>query len=88
MSVTSLSISRREVQRELLVWPRLMRSDTAAAYVDERSVGAFLRGVGKIWPRGIAIAGKGRRWLRDDLDRAIERLSMRAPAVEDAADLL
>ena len=81
-------MSRRGIQREVFAWPRLMRSDTAAAYVDERSVGAFLRGVGKIWPKGITIAGKGRRWLREDLDRAIERLSMRAPAVEDAADLL
>jgi hypothetical protein len=41
---------------------------------------------GKIWPRGKRIAGKGERWLRDDLDGAIERLMMNK--VQDAADLL
>ena len=67
-------------------WPRLMTPATAAAYCDEASVEAFRRGIGKIWPAGKKIAGKGERWLREDLDGAIERL-MRND-VQDAADLL
>jgi hypothetical protein len=62
-----------------------MTASTAAAYCDEVSVEAFRRSVGKIWPRGKWIAGKGERWLRDDLDAAIERLTNK---VQDAADLL
>jgi hypothetical protein len=54
-------------------WPRLMRAETAAAYLDEKSVEAFRRGVGTIYPRPIKVTGKGDRWLRDDLDAAIEK---------------
>lgn len=74
--------------RKVTAWPRIMRAQTAAAYVDERSVAAFLRATGKIWPKAISVSGKGKRWRREDLDRAIERLAMGATAVEDAADLL
>ena len=63
-----------------------MRAATAAAYCDEVSVEAFRRGVGKIWPRGKKIVGKGERWLRDKLDQAIDRLTM--CKTSDAADLL
>jgi hypothetical protein len=63
-----------------------MSARTAAAYCDERSVDAFRRGVGRIWPRPIKVSGKGLRWLRDDLDLAIERLALKVPG--DAADLL
>ena len=45
-------------------WPRLMRARTAAAYCDERSVEAFLRSVGSIYPEPVKVAGKGGRWLR------------------------
>jgi len=63
-----------------------MTAATAAAYCDEASVEAFRRGVGKIWPRGKTIPGKGERWLRDKLDVAIDRLMMNK--LQDAADLL
>jgi hypothetical protein len=67
-------------------WPRMMTAATAAAYCDEASVGAFRRGVGKIWPRPRKIIGKGERWLREDLDDAIDLLTM--SNVKDAADVL
>ena len=55
-------------------WPRLMRAQTAADYVDEKSVETFRRGVGNIYPSPIKVSGKGYRWLREDLDRAIDGL--------------
>jgi len=67
-------------------WPRLMTAATAAAYCDEASVGSFRRGVGKIWPRPKKIMGKGERWLREDLDEAIDLLT--TSKVKDAADVL
>ena len=69
-------------------WPRLMRASTAAAYVDERSVGAFRRSIGKLWPEPLNLAGKGERWLKEDLDEAIEKASHRPMNVRDAADVL
>lgn len=56
-------------------WPRLMRAETAAAYVDERSVEAFRRAVPSLYPHPLTIKGKGERWLRDDLDAAIDRMT-------------
>lgn len=88
MLTASRTVPRRSRRNEFTAWPRIMRAQTAAAYVDERSVAAFLRGVGKIWPKAITVAGKGKRWLREDLDTAIERLSKRTPLIQDAADLL
>ena len=67
-------------------WPRLMTAATAAAYCDEASVEAFRRGIGKIWPRPRNIVGKGERWLREDLDQEIDRLT--SSTVKDAADVL
>jgi hypothetical protein len=61
-------------------WPRLMRAETAAAYVDERSVDAFRRAVGVLYPRPVRVEGKGERWLREDLDTAIDRLAGRLPS--------
>ena len=52
-------------------WPRLMRAETAARYVDERSVRSFRRAVGTLYPLPIKVRGKGERWLRDDLDQAL-----------------
>ena len=69
-------------------WPRLMRAETAAAYVDEKSVETFRRGVGKLYPSPIKVAGKGYRWLREDLDQAIDRLRGRTVSVRDAAEVL
>jgi len=68
-------------------WPRLMVASTAAAYCDERSVEAFRRAVGKLWPRPKRVAGKGARWLREDLDQAIDQL-MHKGGVKDLADVL
>ena len=67
-------------------WPRLMRAAIAAAYVGEHSVDSFRRSVGKLWPAPHRISGKGERWLRDELDQAIDRLTGHIPA-EGAADL-
>jgi hypothetical protein len=69
-------------------WPRLMRARTAAAYVDERSVDAFRRAVGLLWPEPIRIAGKGERWLKEDLDAAIDARMNRPANTRDAADVL
>ena len=66
-----------------------MRAETAAAYGDEKSVSAFLRSVGTLWPKPTKVAGKGRRWLKDDLDRVIEKITGRGPAhPRDIADEL
>lgn len=65
-----------------------MRAETAAAYVDERSVDAFRRAVGTLWPRPLRIRGKGERWLKEDLDAAIEKLTDRISHVRDASDVL
>lgn len=69
-------------------WPRLMQAKTAAGYVDESSVESFLRGVGSIYPQPITVSGKGKRWLREDLDRSIDRLTGRTASIQDAADVL
>jgi hypothetical protein len=65
-----------------------MRAPTAAAYVDERSVEAFRRRVGSLYPKPINVSGRGAIWLKDDLDQAIERLTGRSASVRDAADVL
>lgn len=72
----------------IAVWPRLMRAKTAAPYVDERSVESFRKSVGKLWPQPLKLAGKGERWLKEDLDAAIDRVTSRPSTVSDAADVL
>jgi hypothetical protein len=69
-------------------WPRLMRARTAAAYVDERSVRAFRRAIGTLYPCPIKVKGKGERWLRDDLDHALARLKGQLSQIFDAASVL
>jgi hypothetical protein len=69
-------------------WPRLMRAETAARYVDEVSVEAFRRAVGGVYPQPIRVSGKGDRWLRDALDEAIDRLSGSPRTIKDASDVL
>lgn len=53
-------------------WPRLMRAATAAAYVDEPSVEAFLRKVGTTYPYHWTGKGERRKWHIQDLDDATD----------------
>ena len=69
-------------------WPRLMRAATAAAYVDEKSVESFLSAVGILYPEPIDVPGKGKRWLRDALDDAIDRFNKSVETIRDIADLV
>jgi hypothetical protein len=69
-------------------WPRLMRAETAARYCDEKSVESFRRAVGTIYPLPVRVSGKGDRWLRDDLDAAIDSLTGKVVRIKDAADVL
>jgi hypothetical protein len=77
-----------KVSADHAAWPRLMRAETAARYVDEVSVEAFRRGVGSLYPAAIRVSGKGDRWLRESLDEAIDRLSGVVKNVKDASDVL
>jgi hypothetical protein len=69
-------------------WPRLMRAETAARYVDEVSVEAFRRAVGTLYPEPLKVSGKGDRWLREGLDDAIDRLNGVETTIRDASDVL
>jgi hypothetical protein len=70
------------------LWPRLMRAEQAAAYTGEKSIGAFRRAIPTLYPEPLRVSGKGDRWLREDLDQAIDRLSGKVSAIKDAADVL
>jgi len=65
-----------------------MRAETAAAFCDERSVDAFLRSVGKLYPEPYKVPGKGDRWSREELKMALLRLRGEPLGVEDAATVL
>jgi hypothetical protein len=65
-----------------------MRAETAASYVDEVSVQAFRNSVGTLYPQPVKVRGKGLRWLRDDLDAAIEKLTGQTTALKDASAVL
>jgi hypothetical protein len=69
-------------------WPELMQAETAAAYVDERSVRAFRRRVGKVYPRGRRIPGRGLVWVKREMDEAIAKTVGSAGTIRDAADVL
>jgi hypothetical protein len=74
-------------------WPLEMRSETAAAYVDEPSVEAFLEKVGRsVYSRPTQVKGCLPKWHRQKLDRDIARrhgLPFDEPTLaEDAADLI
>ena len=69
-------------------WPRLMRAEVAAAYVGEKSVEAFRRAVGSLYPAPVKIPSKGDRWLKDALDKAIDHLSGSDGRIRDIADEL
>lgn len=68
-------------------WPRLMRAKTAAGYCDEKSVDAFRKSVGTLYPLPHRIPGKGDRWLREELDSALDNL-LDETIVRDAAEVL
>jgi hypothetical protein len=69
-------------------WPRLMRAETAAAYVDETSVEAFRRRIGSVYPHPFKVSGRGDVWLKDQLDASIANLNVEAADALDAAGLL
>jgi len=60
-------------------WPRLMRAETAAEYCDEASVEAFRRAVGLLYPEPRNVPTKGQRWLIEELDAAIDKLTGETP---------
>lgn len=64
-----------------------MRAETAAAYLDEVSTDAFLRSVGSIYPCAVRVRGKGLRWVREDLDQAVDKLSGRGEVRSLADDI-
>jgi hypothetical protein len=57
------------------VWPEMMTAATAAAYMDECSVEAFLGRAGSVYPVARNISGRGRVWLKKDLDATIAQLA-------------
>ena len=65
-----------------------MRAETAARYVDEKSVEAFRRRVGSVYPRPVNVSGRGDLWLKDQLDAAIAKLKGETADAADAASLL
>ena len=70
-------------------WPRLMPGPVAAVYCGESSVDTFRRRVGTLWPKPRVISGLGERWLREDLDAAIETATgVKERAGDRLADVL
>lgn len=69
-------------------WPRLMPARIAAAYVGEKSIEAFQRAVGTLYPLPINVPGRGDRWTKEALDRAIDAFTPGHNVAGDAADLL
>jgi hypothetical protein len=65
-----------------------MRAETAARYVDEKSVEVFRRRVGSVYPRPVNVSGRGDVWLKDQLDAAIAKLKGETADAVDAASLL
>jgi hypothetical protein len=68
-------------------WPRWMRAETAAAYVDEPNARAFRRKVGAVYPPPTVGKGKGAKWDRLEIDKACRR-KMPTTTVVDAASVL
>jgi hypothetical protein len=63
-----------------------MRAATAAAYVDEVSVEAFLRKVGSVYPGPSWGKGRAARWDKEKIDLA--RGSVPTTTAFDAASVL
>ena len=74
-------------------WPAEMRSETAAAYVDEPSVQAFLTKVERgIYCQPVRLEGCLPKWAREKLDADLRRrhnlrTSGDGEVVEDISDL-
>jgi hypothetical protein len=64
-----------------------MRAETAAAYVDERSVEAFRRAIPKLYPEPVKVPGKGDRWVRESLDAAVDHMTGKG-RISDITDQL
>lgn len=82
----------RPVSFPLGCWPAEMRSETAAAYVDEPSVNAFLLKVDRgIYSRPVRLPGCLPKWHREKLDLDLRRRhNLRAfdgKVVEDISEL-
>lgn len=65
-----------------------MPADLAAGYCGEKTVEAFRYSVGSLYPQPKNIPGKGKRWLKEDLDRAISSLHGIMSETLDAAEVL
>ena len=82
----------RAVSIPLGSWPLEMRAETAAAYVDEPSVEAFLKKVPQVYSEPTRAKGSLPKWHRAKLDRDIARRHglqvTGTPLAEDAADLI
>ena len=76
-------------QEMLRIWPSMMRAKTAARYCDETSTAAFRLRVGSVYPHPVTIPGRGKVWIKEELDQAIAKLRQEgAETVVDAATLL
>jgi hypothetical protein len=89
----SIALQATTVSLQHGCWPEIMTASVAAAYLDERTVEAFVRRAGKVYPRPHNVIGRGIVWFKAELDRAMAQLlGGSGPAaldqVEDAADLL
>jgi hypothetical protein len=82
----------RPVAKPVGAWPAEMRAETAAAYVDELSVEAFLKKVPREYSAPARIKGSLPKWHRQKLDRDIARrhgLQVQdASLAEDVEDLI
>lgn len=65
-----------------------MPARIAAGYMGERSPAAFLRRVGKLYPQPCLVRGRGRVWLKKDLDAVADRLRGHGGTIRDAVDVL
>jgi hypothetical protein len=65
-----------------------MPARTAAGYMGEVSAAAFLRRVGKVYPSPCVVRGRGRVWLKKDLDALADRLYGPGATIRNAADVL
>jgi hypothetical protein len=65
-----------------------MRAKTAANYMDELSIRAFRKRVGKFYSKPIRIEGRGDVWRKRDLDSDIAAMNGLAATIVDAADVL
>jgi hypothetical protein len=67
---------------------QIAKAESRRASCPVNTAETFLRGVGSLYPEPIKVSGKGKRWLREVLDLAIDRLTGRAANLRDAVDVL